>query len=259
MHSSLSLSNIERQKHILELLGRRPRITVAEICEQFSVSEATARRDLDALVDQGKVQRIHGGAPPVGHASPELPVLQRQENQAEEKQRIGRAAAGLVHDAETIFLGSGTTVLEVARHLPRDLRLTVITNSLPVVNELVDRANIDLIVIGGMLRQSEYSMIGHIAELALREVRADRVIMGMRAVDTRHGYTNDYLPETMTDRAIMGIASQIVVVVDHSKFRRVSSVLVGAVTAAHVVVTDQDTPFEYVEGLRQKGVQVIIV
>ena len=259
MSPDMNLSGTERQNQILELLSRRPRITVAEICSLYSVSVATARRDLEALTNQGKVQRIHGGALPLRRAPPELPVLQRQENQAEEKIRIGQAAAGLIQDGETIFLGSGTTVLEIARHLPRELHLTVITNSLPVVNELVDRTNIELIVIGGLLRQGEYSMIGHIAEQAVQEVRADRVFMGMRAVDTRHGFTNDYLPETMTDRAILNIASQIVVVVDHHKFGRVSSVLVGAINAANIVITDQGTPQEYVDELRDKGVQVFVV
>jgi DeoR/GlpR family transcriptional regulator of sugar metabolism len=110
-----------------------------------------------------------------------------------------------------------------------------------------------------MLRPSELSMVGHIAESAVREFRADRVFMGMRAVDARHGFTNDYLPETMTDRAILTIAPHIVVVADHRKFGRVSSVLVGPVTLADLLITDTDTSAECLAELRELGIEVMQV
>ena len=126
----------ERQKQILSLLTKQGRLSVTEIVEQFSISEATARRDLESLASQGKVQRVHGGVIAVEQAPPELPILERENEQADEKTRIGRAAANLIADNETVFLGSGTTVLEVARNLRDRKNLTVITNSLPVLNAL---------------------------------------------------------------------------------------------------------------------------
>src|SRR5512144_518018 len=144
-----SYTSIERQRRILTLLQQSERLSVAEICERFAVSEATARRDLEALAGQGKIQRVHGGAILAEQAPPELPILQRGYAQLEEKTRIGRVAAGLIADEETVFLGSGTTVLEVARHL-RDRRgLTVITNSLPVINTLASAEGINLVAVGG--------------------------------------------------------------------------------------------------------------
>src|SRR5262245_14794385 len=125
---------IERQKQILSLLTQQGRLSVAEIVTQFSISQATARRDLDSLASQGKVQRVHGGVIAIEQAPPELPILERESEQMGEKIRIGRAAAALVADNETLFLGSGTTVLEVARNLKDHKNLTVITNSLPVLN-----------------------------------------------------------------------------------------------------------------------------
>lgn len=107
----------ERQKQILSLLTQQGRLSVTEIVRQFSISEATARRDLESLASQGKAQRVHGGVIAVEQAPPELPILEREGEQSEEKTRIGRAAASLVADKETVFLGSGTTVLEVARNL----------------------------------------------------------------------------------------------------------------------------------------------
>jgi DeoR family transcriptional regulator of aga operon len=257
MDTNETLLKVERQSRIRKLVEQNGRVTVADLSGQFEVSEATIRRDLEEMDGQGWIQRTHGGAVQVERASKEPPMLQRIEENPNEKQRIGEAAASLVKDGETIFLGSGTTVLEIARHLPRDIRLTVITNSLPVINELASHPNIEMIVIGGMLRQSELSMVGHIAEQAVHEFRADKVYMGMRGIDARHGFTNDYLPETMTDRAILSIAPQVIVVADHRKFGRVSSVLVGPVTVAQLIITDQATTQECVIELQNLGIDVI--
>src|SRR6185369_9876823 len=134
----------ERQKQILSLLDRQGRLSVSEIVEQFSISQATARRDLESLASQGKAQRVHGGVISVEQAPPELPILERQREQADEKARIAYAAANLVSDKETVFLGSGTTVLEVARSLRSRKQLSVITNSLPVLNTLAGIEEISL-------------------------------------------------------------------------------------------------------------------
>lgn len=259
MDTNETLLKAERHNRIRKLVEQTGRATVIELSEQFEVSEATVRRDLEELDGQGWIQRTHGGAVRIERATKEPPMLLRIEEGRLEKEKIGQAAAALVKDGETIFLGSGTTVLEIARHFPKDIHLTVITNSLPVVNELTSHPNIELIVIGGMLRQSELSMVGHITEQAVREFRADMVFMGMRAIDARHGFTNDYLPETMTDRAILAIAPRVIVVADHRKFGRVSSVLVGAVNIAHMIITDQRTPPETVVELREMGIDVLQV
>src|SRR5215470_15186653 len=115
----------ERQKQILSRLTRRGRLSVTEIVRQFSISEATARRDLESLAAQGKVQRVHGGVIAIEQAPPELPILERAKEQSSDKARIGRSAANLIGDNETVFLGSGTTVLEVARNLRDRKNLTV--------------------------------------------------------------------------------------------------------------------------------------
>ena len=152
----------ERQKQILSLLSKQGQLSVSEIVEQFSISEATARRDLEALASQGKAQRVHGGVIAAEQAPPELPILQREGEQVEEKSSIGRTAAELVADGETVFLGSGTTVLEAAKHLRDHKNLMVITNSLPVLNALAGIKDITVVSLGGQLRESELSFIGHI-------------------------------------------------------------------------------------------------
>ena len=248
----------ERQKQILSLLSKLGRLSVAEIVETFSVSEATARRDLESLASEGKVQRVHGGAIAVEQAPPELPILERENEQTDEKTRIGRATAELIADKETVFLGSGTTVLEVAKNLRDRKNLTVITNSLPVLNALAGIKEVTVISLGGMLRDSELSFIGHITEQALAEVRVDKVVMGTRGISLEHGLTNDYLQETLTDRAILKIGREVIIVADYTKVNRVSTVLLAALAVMHTFVTDAQADKGFVAALKKKGLDVIV-
>jgi DeoR family transcriptional regulator, aga operon transcriptional repressor len=248
----------ERQKQILSLLSQQGRLSVAEIVTQFSISEATARRDLESLASQGKAQRVHGGVIAVEQAPPELPILEREKEQEEEKTRIGRAAASLVGNNETVFLGSGTTVLEIARHLRDHKNLTVITNSLPVLNILAGQNDITVVSLGGMLRESELSFIGHITEQALVEVRADKVFMGTRGVSLEHGLTNDYLQETLTDRAILKSGREVIIVADHTKVNRVATVLLAPLSQMHIFVTDSQADKKFTQALKRQEIQVVI-
>ncbi len=249
----------ERQKQILSLLARQGRLSVTEIVAQFTISEATARRDLESLASQGKARRVHGGVIAVEQAPPELPILERESEQPDEKTRIGRAAAELVSDQETVFLGSGTTVLEAARNLRNRKKLTVITNSLPVLNMLAGAKGIAVISLGGMLRESELSFIGHITEQALTEIRVDKVIMGTRGLSLAHGLTNDYLQETLTDRAILKIGREVIIVADHSKVNRVSTALLAPLNCMNTFVTDSKADKKFIQSLKKQNIKVVIV
>ncbi|MFZ5911849.1 MAG: DeoR/GlpR family DNA-binding transcription regulator [Chloroflexota bacterium] len=257
MNAFDTLSSYERQRELARLVERTGRLSVAQICEQFGISEATARRDLEALSEQGLIQRVHGGAILVRQAAPEEPILRRSREQESEKERIGRTAAALVQDGETVFLGSGTTVLQVAQHLVTRT-ITVITNSLPVINLMSERENISLIALGGMLRDSELSFIGHITEQALSEVRADKVMIGIRAISLEQGLTNDYLPETLTDRAILKAGREIIILADHTKSGVIAPAFLAPLTAVHTLVTDSGTDTEFIEALRAQDINVIV-
>lgn len=245
-----------RQAQIRELVHRNGHVTVQQLNQLLDVSEATIRRDLDELSRDGQLLRTHGGAIKTARAGHEPPIMVRQSEFAAEKQRIGRAAATMISEGQTIFLGSGTTVHEIARNIRCLSNLTVITNAINVVNELIDCEGIELIVIGGMLRQSELSMVGHIAEAAIRELRADKVFMGMRGVHPQHGFTGDYLPEATTDRTILGIAPCNVIVADRSKLGQVSTVYLAPIRAAHILITNDNAPPEVVAGLEEQGVKI---
>lgn len=247
---------LARHSRIREILDETGQVTVAELNARLQVSEATIRRDLDEMDRMGALRRTHGGAVRAG-GPVEPPLLLRQGEQATEKERIGRRAAQLVSDGQTIFLGSGTTVQAMLPHLAGRRGLTIITNSLPVINAFAGR-EVDLVVIGGYMRASELSMVGHLAEAAIGELRADLVFMGVRGVDPDRGYTSDYMPEAMTDRAILRVASRRVILADHSKFGRAGAVYLAAVAAAEVIITDDGLDPAMAATLREKGLELIL-
>ena len=254
---SAFVSGKDRQQQIAQLVERQQRISVADLCELFSISEATARRDLEALAQHGKVDRVHGGAISISNAPPELPILDREREENEAKRQIGQAASGLIQEGETIFLGSGTTVLELARILKTRKGLTIITNSLPVLNQLSGTEN-TIVCLGGMLRLTELSFIGHITEQSLAEVRADKVFIGTRGISLEHGLTNDYLPETLTDRAILRAGKEIIVLADHVKFGRVATAMLAPIESVNTIITDYLTNKDFIRDLEKLGLRVIV-
>src|SRR6185503_2834492 len=164
-----------------------------------------------------------------------------------------------IEPKDSIFVGSGTTSLEVARNLPTNYELTVVTNSLLALNALAERQDITLVCLGGMLRHSEGSMIGHIAEQALKELRLHKVFLGVRALDVDAGLTNDYLPEMMTDRQILASGRQTILLADHSKCGRVSSGFLAPLSRVHTLITDTGTPQDFVTRVKAQGVNVLAV
>jgi DeoR/GlpR family transcriptional regulator of sugar metabolism len=255
----MALSTLERHRQIVQLVHRHQQVSVQELVNTFDISLATARRDLDALAEQGQIQRVHGGALALNGNATERPTLARATAQSTEKARIGAAAAQLVNDGETVFLSSGTTVLEVAIRLRGRKRLNVITNSLLVLNVLTDVPDITVVSLGGIFNRTELSFIGHIAQQSLSEVRADKVFVGISAVDVTHGLTNLDLQETLTDRAILKIGREVVLLADHTKCGRASAAFVAPLTAVHTFITDNATPQTFVNGVRAAGVNVVVV
>jgi DeoR/GlpR family transcriptional regulator of sugar metabolism len=252
-----SLSSTERHKEILNMIHHNKRVSVTDICDRFLISEATARRDLEYMDEHGMIKRVYGGAIAPEAPTLEFPMIDRQDINIDQKRLIGEAAAKLIRNGETIFLGSGTTVLEVARALVNHSGLTVITNSLPILNTLSKTDN-HIIGLGGELRTSELSFIGHVTQQAITEFRADKVIIGTPAISLEHGLTHEFMPETMTDRAVLKISSCVIVVADHTKFGRVATSFLAPIEKVNTVVTDGEIEIQLVESIEERGVKVVV-
>jgi DeoR/GlpR family transcriptional regulator of sugar metabolism len=253
----VSVSNEMRRERIREFLTRNHEASVRDLSRQLEASEATIRRDIQVLSREPGFTRSRGGIG-LDDALSELSVLQRGRLMADRKRMIGDAAARLVQDGESVFLGSGSTTIEVARCLSGRGNLTVITNSLPIVNALVDAPRVTLVVAGGALRRPELSFIGHIVEKSLAELRADRVIMGIQGIHPEHGLTNEFLPEAILDRFLVHFAPQLCIVADSSKLGRIKTSFVGDIRDVDVLVTDGAENAEMREEIGRRGVRTVI-
>jgi len=253
-----SLLKEERQQLIQDAVQARRQVTVAQLSSRFDVSDVTIRRDLREMAEQGVLRRAHGGAVAVTPASIEPPVVHRMTQMEMCKKSIGQVAATLVPDGSSVFIGSGSTTAHVARHLVDHKDLTVITNAINIASALVAADDVTVVVTGGMMRNSELSLIGHIAEQSLREVRVDQVIMGIPAISLEAGLTSGYLPEVMTDRAIIEMASQLIIVADHTKFDKITSAYVAPVERITTLVTDSKAASGIITHLEKMGITVVV-
>lgn len=249
-----------RQEKIKEYIEARGLASVQELAEHFNVSDMTVRRDLEELRLQDVIERIHGGA--VAKNAPKLllqpPLIRRMDDQIEEKQAIARGVAELLENNEKIFLGSGTTTYWIAEEIKNRSDLIVFTNALTVANILAF-SSVHLIVIGGMLRKSELSLIGHFALSNLEGLRVDKVIFGTYGIHPEYGLTSDHPEEIATDQALMKIGNQLIIVADHTKFGTISTSRTAHIKEVDVIVTSKLTPHQFVRELESQGVKVICV
>jgi DeoR/GlpR family transcriptional regulator of sugar metabolism len=200
---------------LLRVLEKRGSVRVAELARDLFLSESTVRRALDALEEQGRLKRFHGGAAltdPVAQSQ----VHRRQISHLAEKDAIGRMAATFVKDGMTLLMMGGTTVHAVCPYL-KGMRLTVITSSLPVMNELAWEEKITVILLGGVLNPSEMEVRGGLTHLALERLRADLMLTGTTGLHPIHGLMTDDPNGVETYQACMRISDQVIVLADHSK------------------------------------------
>jgi DeoR/GlpR family transcriptional regulator of sugar metabolism len=244
----------KRREAIIAELGRRDSVQIAELSRLFGVSEVTIRRDIRCLEASGALRRIHGGA--IHPSASTAPHDDR-------KHRIGRAAATMVVSDDRIILDSGSTALQVAVHLPDDVlrsgKLSIITASLPVVNQLATQAGVHLIVLGGVFLPEYQVMIGPNTLDALRGLHADKMFLGTDGLTFSCGVTTANVLEAEVDRAMVRAASQIIVVTESSKIGGIGLANIMPLTEIHTLITDSDAPADFVAQLRAAGIEVILV
>jgi DeoR/GlpR family transcriptional regulator of sugar metabolism len=249
----------ERRFQIREILTAQRTVSASALCDRLKVTAATIRRDLAALEQEGVLVRSHGGA--VSRMSstnfqPTYDALLRSES--EEKRHIARVAEQFVLDGDTIFLEGSTTVFELARRLIHRNRLTVVTNSPTIVCELQRSAGISVMCTGGDLQKDTFYLSGEWAQRALSEIRLDKAILGVSAIDPQYGVSTAHHAEAQITRMVSKAAKTRIALVDHTKFGRQRFAFVGPVTDIDILVTDSGTDPKYIQELRDAGLQVIV-
>jgi DeoR/GlpR family transcriptional regulator of sugar metabolism len=241
----------QRREQILRAVRSGP-AHVGELAASFGVSEMTVRRDLAELERDGKLTRVHGGAVVAAEPSFAEVVVER----LDQKDRIGAAAAALVEEGQTIMLDIGTTTLQLARHL-RGRRVTVITSNLAAYEELLPETSVELVLLGGVVRRNYRSVVGVLAEDALRQLRADVAFLGASGVEEDLAVVDTTMVEVPIKRAMMSAAARTVLLADSGKFGMRGVVRVCGPKELDVLITDDGAPPALRRSLARAGVEVI--
>jgi DeoR/GlpR family transcriptional regulator of sugar metabolism len=257
--SFTAVKRATRQVDLLHLLQAQGALLLNDLAERLGVSGSTLRRDLRELEEAGVVRVVSGRVEVSAASGAEMPFGLRALLNHAEKARIAGAALELIQNGETIFIAGGSTALELARRLPGQRRLTVITNSVRVANILIDVNDIQLILLGGSIRSGEQTLHGHLTEWGVHQMRADKLFYGVQAISLQHGLTHGQMVEVSTDRALAEASSQVIVLADHTKFGQVAPALVLPLSKVHTIITGIETPAETIAALQKQGVKVMAV
>jgi len=248
---------LARRRHdrILEMLRVDGPAEVTDLSRALGVSGATVRRDLSHLQKEGLLQRVHGGAAPLGTAEPPYDVV--AEDHQDAKVRVGLAAADLVRDGDVVLVDIGTTTSHLARGL-HGREITVVTSSLPVYEELAQDEAVELILLGGVLRRNYRSLVGFLTEHAIRQLHADLLFLGTSGVRRDGSVLDTTAVEVPVKRAMLQAAERTVLVADADKFPGRGIARVCGATDLAAVVTEPDADAETLTLMTSVGVEVVM-
>lgn len=252
-----SMKQAHRILEVQELFAKQEFVSIDELCSRFNSSKSSIRRDLIELEAKNVLRRVHGGAISLQTRDDVMDFGHLSTSCHEEKLRIGVAAEKLVEDGQTVILGGGSTVVEVARRLS-DRPIQIVTNSLPVAQIFWDSKQAEVILTGGYLYPRLGVQLGPICEKMLAGVSADVLIMGIRGI-TEAGISdsNSLIVESL--RAMIRAVRKVVIVADHSKFGRDALIRVASLHEIHQVVSDRELPVNFRKILEEHHVSCLLV
>jgi DeoR/GlpR family transcriptional regulator of sugar metabolism len=255
----MSLLGEERRFRIREILSRERTVAASDLIRTLGVTAATIRRDLATLESEGVLVRSHGGAvSSVSNANLQRSYESVGHSNRSEKQAIAREAERLIRDGETVFLEASTTVFELARRLVHRNRLTVITNSPPIIHELQRSQHVSVISTGGELQKDDFYLSGVWALKAISEIRVDKAVLGVSAIDPAFGISTASQMAAQIKKMILKSARTSIALADHSKFGNQGFAYVGPTTDIDILVTDSATEAKYLRPLREAGVEIVL-
>lgn len=254
------MSNLlERHQHIIELIKKEGSIKVTDLCTDLNVSSVTIRKDLQFLEDRKLLFRTHGGATLTNPYIADRHVDEKVTLQANEKQRVGAYAASLVEPNDCILIASGTTVQFFARNLLAKEGLTVVTSALNVALELMNRDNVEVIQLGGLMRKTSASVTGIYAESILQDFSCSKLFLGVDGIDTDFGLTTSNMMEALLNKKMIGASQKTIVLADSSKFGKRGFGKICGIDDIEQIITDSNISAHTVKTLEEMGVEVTIV
>lgn len=250
---------VSRRKKILERIKETGEVMVTKLSKEFNVSEVTIRNDLGHLERRNLLIRARGGAIHTeNHVGIDQRITEKNKLHTEEKAAIGKKAASLINNNDTIIIDSGTTTAEIVKHLGAIKQLNVITNALNIANLLMSHANINVVIPGGYLRQNSMSLVGPLAEKNLRNFYVDKLFLSTDGFDTKHGIFTPNIDEAHLNSIMIEISKEVILLTDSSKFKRKSLAFICGLDKIKMVITDKNIPTDDKKRLEDAGVKVLI-
>ena len=261
--NSNDLSAVERRSLIAQMVQEKGKILLSDLVDQFQITETSIRRDLIILESKSQLKRIHGGAISVSGNSRTDSYSEKMRLNSSAKQRIGKAAAGMIKSHNVILFDSGTTTLQIVKQIPAELRLsssiTMVTNSVPISQEVLTWPSPNLIILGGIYLPDYQATAGPQTLQQLQDLTADCVFLGADGFTIEGGATTADILMVEVDRLMTERSRKTILVADSSKLGRIGFVPVKPLSAFKMIITDTDAPADMVEAIRNKGVEVLLV
>lgn len=260
------MSRSERVKEILDRIVSSGAVSVEDVMEDFGVSAATARRDLDLLSAQQLVTRTHGGARS-NRSTGEVPMRYRAAGRRREKLAIARSTVKLITDGEVVAFNGGTTTTTVAwelgvqlaeRHPHEEDVTTVVTNAINIANDLAVRTQLRVVVTGGVARSRSYELVGPLAEALLPRISIDTLVLGVSALSPSEGLFTHHDGEASVNAALVAAARRTIVVADSTKVGMHAFARICGLDEVDVLVTDGELTAEQCVEIEGAGVQVVV-
>ncbi len=232
---------VERQRYIQELATKNKSVSVSSLAPELGVSELTIRRDLDTLCAKGVLERTHGGATLRRNLNIEPDYLQKASEFSKEKQAIGKLAASLLEDGDTVYINSGSTTLEVIKSIiERNMKVTIVTNNIDAMWLCKSEGDVKIIFVGGYYRAKSHSVSGRLAYSLIKQIYANKAIIGVDGFSPMAGLTTPVLEEADTTRAMIehSVGAKIVVATEN-KIGVVSNFKTTSIDKIDILVTDE--------------------
>ena len=253
------MDTFDRRSEIVKFLQRSERASTRALSALFNVSEVTIRHDLNELEKRGWISRVHGGAEIVPRLQHEQSFALRQQHHLKEKLRIAKAAAATISPGDTVLLDSSTTVFQLALQLRERTDLRVITNNLGVVSALSVNPDIEVVIVGGVVRGKTASVVGASAEAMLAEWHADKGFFGAAGLVQEKGLTDADMREVQVKRAMIKAVNEVNALLDASKLGQQAFLTFAGLADIDHLFTDDQISDAYIDLCQGFGIQLSVV
>lgn len=251
------MNSVERKDYILDTLDMKHAVRINELSKELKVTRETIRRDLYTLEDEGRIKKVHGGAI-LGNPSGETDYEKRKIENRSEKERIAKTAVSYIEEGDSIYLDYGTTTLALAQEIVKLKNITVVTNTLPIINTLVKNKAIDILIPGGVLRNNESSLFGQFALNNICDIFITIGFFGCSGIDSKAAITSHHMGEVLISKQMIQQSQTAIVLADQSKFGNIAFNRTANFEDIDIVVTDQiPTDSRELDYLNEHGVELI--